>query len=143
MLSTRRFWRWVWYGVEDYPDVGIGLLWLRRRAAVRRRLLGEGAVLAGTGGAIVFITALGRIWYKNPITQDKTSILDVVSFSFIRPWIKKFPSDGPLMKVADLPPEPPLAPHVWSLLFSFALPRMFRWLVAIPPPAVKSPEVWR
>ena len=75
-------------------------------AAVRRVDL----FIAGTGGAIVFITALGRIWYKNPITQDKTSILDVVSFSFIRPWIKKFPSDGPLMKVADLPPEPPLAP---------------------------------
>jgi hypothetical protein len=55
-----------------------------------------------TGFGIVWVLALGRAFYYNPMTQDKTTIWGMFSYSFIKPWMIRFPSDAPKMKLKDL-----------------------------------------
>eukprot|EP01052_Picozoa_sp_SAG31_P004096 SAG31_NODE_166_length_21670_cov_22.507719_14_plen_412_part_00 len=86
-------------------------------AGALRRLLAAGRAADpitlytwATAAGIVWIVAVGRIWYYNPMTQNKTSVWSMWSYNFIKPWMIKFPSDGPLMKLKELLPEPPLKP---------------------------------
>eukprot|EP01047_Picozoa_sp_COSAG01_P007296 COSAG01_NODE_275_length_19669_cov_8.676188_20_plen_355_part_00 len=55
-----------------------------------------------TSFGIVWVLALGRAFYYNPMTQDKTTIWGMFSYSFIKPWMIRFPSDAPKMKLKDL-----------------------------------------
>lgn len=66
--------------------------------------------LVATGAGIGWVLALGRMFYYNPMTYDKTTWWGMWSYNFIKPWMVKFPSDGPLMKLKDLLPEPQLKP---------------------------------
>ena len=58
-----------------------------------------------TSVGIVWVGAMAQIFYYNPLTHNKSSIWNMASFSFIRPWIKAHPIDGPIMKLSDLPKE--------------------------------------
>jgi hypothetical protein len=80
------------------------------RSGALARLLADpiNRYLVATGAGIGWIVVLGRIFYYNPMTYNKTSVWDMWSYNFIRPWMIKFPSDGPLMKLKELLPEPPL-----------------------------------
>lgn len=66
--------------------------------------------LVATGTGIGWVLALGRMFYYNPMTYDQTTWWGMWSYNFIKPWMVKFPSDGPLMKLKDLLPEPQLKP---------------------------------
>jgi hypothetical protein len=58
-----------------------------------------------TSAGIVWVLALGKLFYFNPLTHDKASVWGMWSFNFIKPWMIRFPSDGPKMKLAVLPKE--------------------------------------
>lgn len=61
--------------------------------------------IIATSLGIVWVGAMGMLFYYNPLTDNKTSIWGMTSFSFIRPWIIKHPIDAAMMKLSDLPKE--------------------------------------
>ena len=58
-----------------------------------------------TSVGIIWVGAMGKIFYYNPLTENKSTIWSMTSFNFIRPWIKAHPVDAPAMKLSDLPKE--------------------------------------
>ncbi len=79
-------------------QLGWLLGWLRRADPLN-------LYIAGTSAGIVWVAALGWTFYRNPITNNQTSLPAMFSFSFIRPWMLAHPVDAPKMKLADLPKE--------------------------------------
>ena len=61
--------------------------------------------MALTSAGIVWVLALGKLYYYNPLTNDKASVWGMWSFNFIRPWMIRHPSDAPKMKLKVLPKE--------------------------------------
>ena len=55
-----------------------------------------------TSLGFVFSVAMARAFYYNPVTDDKTTVWDCISFGFITKWVKKFPIDGKPMLLTDL-----------------------------------------
>ena len=58
-----------------------------------------------TSAGIVWVAGVAWLFYRNPLTDDKNSVWGVLSFSFIRPWMKRHPLGSPPMKLSDLPEE--------------------------------------
>ena len=58
-----------------------------------------------TSAGIVWVAALSTICYRNPLTDNKTTVWGMFSFNFILPWMTRHPVDGTKMKLADLPTE--------------------------------------
>jgi hypothetical protein len=74
------------------------LVWLRRQDPLN-------VYLVLTSAGIGWVAALGTIFYRNPLTNNRTSVWGMISFSFIRSWIAKHPVGAAKMKLADLPEE--------------------------------------
>ena len=55
-----------------------------------------------TSAGIVLVVTLSRAFYCNPVTEDKTTVWDCISSSYIVKWVKKYPIDGKPMKLTDL-----------------------------------------
>jgi ABC-type multidrug transport system fused ATPase/permease subunit len=53
----------------------------------------------------LWTVALGRIMYRNPLTQNQTSVWSFWTYGFMNSWMKRFPLDGLRMRRSDLPPE--------------------------------------
>jgi hypothetical protein len=61
--------------------------------------------IALTSVGIVWVLGVARLFYFNPLTHNRTTIWQMWSFGFIRPWMIKHPVDGPKMRLAILPQE--------------------------------------
>ena len=55
-----------------------------------------------TSAGIVWVALLSRLAYHNPLEDDRTSMWDTISFSFITKWNRRFPVGGKTLMVADL-----------------------------------------
>ena len=64
-----------------------------------RRYIGLTAV------GIVWVLGVARLFYFNPLTNDRTTLWQMWSFGFVRPWMIKHPVDAPKMRLARLPTE--------------------------------------
>jgi hypothetical protein len=53
----------------------------------------------------VWVLGVARLFYFNPLTNDQTTLWQMWSFGFVRPWMVKHPVDAPKMRLAILPTE--------------------------------------
>ena len=93
--------------------------WLRRSDPLH-------VYIGATSVGIVWVGALGWGFYRNPLTDNQTSVWGMFSFDFIRPWMKKHPVGAPMLKLADLPKEK-IAPGGRSHIKTISERFMYQW----------------
>jgi hypothetical protein len=72
--------------------------WLRNADALN-------LYIGASGIGMVWVMGTAYIFYRNPLTNNKTSLSGMISFDFINPWMKAHPVTAPKMKLSDLPKE--------------------------------------
>ena len=77
--------------------------WLLRTARSLDQLK---VLIAGSSLGCLWMLAMGRLSYVNPHDDSRPGgPLNFWSASYVVPWIRRFPKNGPVMRLSDLPAE--------------------------------------